>query len=68
MANAMGNDEGVSLTYPALARKMAERRLRMIAQTGAEIVVTDSLATVVYLKALDKDLLCGLEVRYLGDM
>jgi hypothetical protein len=68
MANAMGNDEGVSLTYPGLAEKMAERRLRMIAETGAEMVVTDSLATAVYLETLDKALLRGMEFGYLGDM
>lgn len=68
MANAMGNDEGVSLTYPALAKKMAQRRLKMIAQTGAEIVVTDSMATFVYLKTLEEDILCGLDVKYLSEL
>jgi len=68
MANAMGNDEALALTYPALAKKMAARRLGMIAQTGAEIVVTDSLATELYVETLDQSLLQGLSVRYLGDL
>ena len=68
MANAMGNDEALSLTYPKLAQKMAERRLRMIAQTGAQMLVTDSLATVIYLQKLDQTLHCGLEIKYLGEM
>ena len=68
MANAMGNDEGVALTYPALAEKMAARRLRMIEATGAETLVTDSLATIVYLKSLDSGLHYGMDIRYLGDL
>ena len=68
MANAMGNDEAVALTYPALAKKMAARRLSMIAQTGADMAVTDSLATKLYVETLDQSLLQGLSVRYLGDL
>lgn len=68
MANAMGNDEGLALTYPELAEKMAARRLRMIAATGAEMLVTDSLATIVYLESLDSGLYCGMEIKYLGDL
>lgn len=68
VANAMGNDEGVSMTYPDIAKKMAKRRLRMIAETGAEVLVTDSLATIIYLESLDKEMFCGLTVKYLGDV
>jgi hypothetical protein len=68
LANAMGNDEGVAVTYPDLAKKMTKRRLQQISQTGAELLVTDSLATVIYLESFCPDLVDGLTLKYLGDL
>lgn len=68
MANAMGNDEGVSVTYPKMAKKMADRRLRMIADLGTEILVTDSLATYLYLEHLPEEMKRGMAVKFLGDL
>lgn len=68
LANAMGNDEGLSLTYPKLAKTVTKRRLQHIADLGAELVVTDSLATVIYLDSLEGVLPEGLTYKYLGDL
>ncbi len=68
LANAMGNDEGLSMIYPKLAETVTRRRLQQIADLGAELVVTDSLATVVYLDGLKGVLPEGLTYKYLGDL
>ena len=68
MANAMGNDEGVSITYPKMAQKMAARRLRMISELGTEVLVTDSMATYLYLEQLPEELKHGMSVKFLGDL
>ena len=50
LAKSMGMDEALYLTYPDLAAKIAAVRLKHIAEIGAQYIVTDSLATVLFLE------------------
>jgi hypothetical protein len=55
MARSMGMDEGLLLTYPQLAEKLARRRLAEIKRSGSNCIFTDSLATIVFLSIIGSD-------------
>jgi Fe-S oxidoreductase len=52
MARSFGMDDGMFLVLPKLAQKLAKRRMSEIVGLGAEYIVTDSLATVVFLETI----------------
>ena len=55
MSKTSGADDGLALTYPALARRLAAYRFQQAEAAGAETVVTDSLAAVTLWETLSSD-------------
>ena len=60
MSKTSGADDGLALTYPALARRLASYRFQQAQVTGAETVVADSLAAVTLWENLSADERKGL--------
>ena len=53
LARSSGADAGLWLTYPVLARGLAQARLDTAASLGAEAIVTDSLLDAIQFAACD---------------
>ena len=60
MSKTSGADDGLALTYPALARRLASYRFQQAQAAGAEMVVADSLAAVTLWGTLSADERHGL--------
>jgi len=60
MSKTSGADDGLALTYPTLARRLASYRFQQAQAAGAEAVVADSLAAVTLWENLSADESKGL--------
>jgi hypothetical protein len=60
MSKTSGADDGLALTYPAMARRLAAYRFQQAQAAGAETVVADSLAAVTLWENLSADERKGL--------
>jgi hypothetical protein len=60
MSKTSGADDGLALTCPALARRLASYRFQQAQAAGAETIVTDSLAAVTLWETLSADERKGL--------
>ncbi len=52
MARSFGMDDGMYITLPKLAKRLAERRMNEIKDLDVEYIVTDSLATIMFLEEI----------------
>jgi hypothetical protein len=68
MARGIGVDDALYLTYPKLALKLAERRITEIINIGAEYLVTDSFATVMFLGSINLECLKNIKIIWLPEL
>jgi hypothetical protein len=64
MSKTSGADDGLALTCPAIARRLASCRFQQAQAAGAETVVTDSLAAVTLWESLSADERKGLSFAW----
>jgi hypothetical protein len=68
MSKTSGADDGLALTYPALARRLASYRFQQAQAAGAETVVADSLAAVTLWETLSEGERYGLAFAWWPEM
>ena len=68
LAKSSGVDDGLWITYPMLAQKLALQRLAYAKNLEAELIVTDSLASAEYLSHVVQEDGGGMEVVWLPEL
>ncbi len=68
LAKSSGVDDGLWITYPMLAQKLALQRLAYAKNLEAELIVTDSLASAEYLSNVAQEDGGGMEVVWLPEL
>lgn len=64
LSRTSGADDGLALTYPAIARRLAAYRFRQARAAGAETIIADSLAAVTLWEDLSTAERQGLEFAW----
>lgn len=68
LAKSSGVDDGLWITYPMLAQRLALQRLAYAKNLEAELIVTDSLASAEYLSNVVQEDGGGMEVVWLPEL
>jgi Fe-S oxidoreductase len=66
LCRSCGADDGLALTYPHLAEKLALRRLQEAGELGAEMIVTDSPLCAQHLRETRSS--TDVEIRWLAEL
>lgn len=66
LSRSSGADDGLLRTYPSLAAGLANQRLQLAKQTGADLLVADSPLDAAHLSRFATE--AGIEVRWLPEL
>lgn len=68
LSKTSGTDNGLWLTYPEIAKKLAISKLDYVESLGAEAVVTDDLLSAEYLKKAQSDKKSEMPIVWLPEL
>jgi Fe-S oxidoreductase len=66
LSKSCGVDDGLSITYPELAKELAQQSLQEAEKLGAEMIITDSLLCACHLKSIRH--VNSIEIRWILDI
>ena len=68
LSKTAGTDDGLWLTYPDIAKKLAVSKLDYVANLGAEVIITEDLLSAVYLKNVRDEIDRSIPIVWLPEL
>jgi hypothetical protein len=68
LSKSCGTDDGLWITYPEIAKKLALSKLDYVAGLGAEVIITDDLLNAEYLKKTREEKQITMPIIWLPEL